>query len=96
MTATEIKKAIIFTLGTLMPMALAASSSLRTAMHCRPYLEFLKRVIRMMMTMADTSAIASVVSLGMPVRPDAPPVRVVARFSSAVMASPKPSVTKEI
>ena len=56
----------------------------------------LKKAARAMATMADTSAMLRVTLRGIPVRPEAPPVRVVIRFSRAAMASPKPRVTREI
>lgn len=81
---------------TLMPIALAASSSPFSAMHWRPYLLVLKNAASAMASTAETNASGSPTRRGMPVRPDAPPVRVVIRFSRAAIASPKPSVTSEI
>ena len=81
---------------TLMPIAFAASSSPLSAMHCRPYLLDLKKATSAIAKTADTAAMVSVVLRGIPVKPEAPPVRLVIRLSSAAMASPNPSVTSEI
>ncbi len=45
---------------------------------------------------ANVNAISVVVFFGIPMKPEAPPVSLVVLFNRAVIASPNPSVTRDM
>jgi len=81
---------------TLMPSDFAPSPSPRRARARRPYFEFFQTPAHPPPHTAPPPPPPPPAPLGMPEKPMAPPVKLTVWLRSAVMASPKPSVTSEI